>query len=352
MRPRPTQPTRVLVVDDSVVVGQIVARLLTEESDIEVIGAPRDGESALTIARALRPDVVILDVEMPGMGGLTVLDELQQMLPETMVIMFSHLTQAGAAVTIDALARGAADYVTKPDGFESREAAMDHVRGQLVPRIRALAGRDRVSWSPPPPSRPAARPKRIRLLAIAASTGGPAALNQLVPLLPPNLQVPVVIVQHMPPLFTSQFARRLNEHSEIEVLEAERGVALSPGRVVVAAGGRHLVVAGSATSPVARLNDDPPVNSCRPSADVTFRSAVAMFGGGVLGMVLTGMGQDGLAGATSIAQEGGVVFCQDQASSVVWGMPGAVANAGIAEAVTGIEGLVQEFLMRLAEQST
>jgi two-component system, chemotaxis family, protein-glutamate methylesterase/glutaminase len=345
---------KVLVVDDSVVVRRLVTRVLEEDPGIEVVGAAANGKIALAKIAQLEPDVVTLDIEMPELDGLATLAELRPRWPRLPVVMFSTLTERGAEATLEALALGASDYVTKPTGLHNPAEALATVKAELLPRIKALHGSRRLSRAPqalPAPAvRPPARPARSRVdvVAIGVSTGGPNALAALLPALPPDFPVPIVVVQHMPPVFTRMLANRLDSRCALQVVEAEGGEALAPGRVHIAAGGRHLTVARQGTSVVTVANDDPPENSCRPAVDVLFRSVAAVYDSGTLAVVLTGMGQDGLRGAEVIRVTGGQVLAQDEATSVVWGMPGFVARAGLADAVLPLDALAGEIGRRVA----
>jgi two-component system chemotaxis response regulator CheB len=356
--PRP--PVRVLVVDDSVVVRRLVTRVLDEDDGIEVVGAAANGRIALAKIAQLQPDVVTLDIEMPELDGLATLAELRPRWPRLPVIMFSTLTERGAEATLEALALGASDYVTKPSGQPNAGEAMAAVRAELLPRIRALHSRRHPSPAPspsppraaaaPPPVRPPVRPAntRIDVVVIGVSTGGPNALAELLPALPATFPVPLVIVQHMPPVFTRLLATRLDSRCALDVIEAEGGEILARGRVHIAAGGRHLALLRQGTSVVAVANDDPPEHSCRPAVDVLFRSVASLYGSSALAVVLTGMGQDGLRGAEAIKVAGGQILAQDEASSVVWGMPGFVARAELAEAVLPLDALAAEISRRVA----
>jgi two-component system, chemotaxis family, protein-glutamate methylesterase/glutaminase len=360
------RPIKVLVVDDSVVVRRLVARVLEEDPSVEVVGAAANGRIALAKIAQLQPDVVTLDIEMPELDGLATLAELRPRWPRLPVIMFSTLTERGAEATLEALSLGASDYVTKPTGLHNPAEAMAAVKAELVPRIKALHGRRLLSRMPhtpaptggatPAPSpaaptvKPPARPAgaRIDVVAIGVSTGGPNALADLLPALPGTLPVPIVIVQHMPPVFTRMLANRLDGRCALRVIEAEGGELLRPGRVHIAAGGQHLTLARQGTSVVTVATDDPPENSCRPAVDVLFRSVAALYGPSILSVVLTGMGQDGLRGAEAIRVAGGQVLAQDEASSVVWGMPGFVVRAGLADAVLPLDALAAEITRRVA----
>jgi two-component system, chemotaxis family, protein-glutamate methylesterase/glutaminase len=349
------QRPRVLVVDDSVVVRRLVSKALEAEDEVEVVGVAADGSIALANIERLHPDVVILDVAMPVMDGLQALAAIRQRWPWLPVIMFSTLTGRGAEVTLDALALGASDYVLKPSSADAA-TAMAEIRAQLLPRIAALLpdareARERRAVVPRQPVR-AAEPVRraggpagrVDIIAIGVSTGGPTALAELVPALPAAMPVPIVIVQHMPPMFTRILADRLDQKSGLHVVEAADGARLTPGTVYVAPGDLHLEAVSRARL---HVYDGPHENSCRPSVDPLFRSVAAQFGPHVLAIVMTGMGRDGLRGAEEIARAGGHILVQDEVTSVVWGMPGFVARAGLADASVPLSALPAEITRRL-----
>jgi two-component system chemotaxis response regulator CheB len=305
---------------------------------------------------SLQPDVVTLDVEMPIMDGLATLAELRKSWPDLPVIMFSTLTERGASATLDALALGANDYVTKPTASRDRAAALDQVRSALVPLVR-LWGRRRalaaatgrraampaaVASTPPvvlqvrAPRGPFRTPQAV---VIGVSTGGPVALAKLVTSLPSSLPIPIVIVQHMPPVFTALLAQRLDAQSVISVVEAEDGMPVLPGRVHIAPGGRHLKVDSRGNGLRFQLDDGPMENSCRPAVDVLFRSAAKHWGASALAVILTGMGSDGLEGVRVLRNEGARVIAQDEQSSVVWGMPGSIVREGLADEVLPLDDI-------------
>ena len=339
--------TRVLVVDDAVVVRKIVTDALAEDPDIEVVGTAPNGKIALAKIPQVNPDVVTLDVEMPEMDGLETLTELRKLYPRLPVIMFSTLTERGAATTMEALLRGANDSVTKPANVGSVAEAQQRIKTDLLPRVHALAGKVRQSARPAPnlAARPAApgasrgastrssTPVRIDAVVIGVSTGGPNALAELLPQLPADLPVPVLVVQHMPPMFTRLLADRLDNNCRLHVAEAGDHQPVVAGSILIAPGDRHLTIQRVGTMVRTSLNDGPPENSCRPSVDVLFRTAAAVYGPHTLGVVLTGMGHDGKNGSEHIHVAGGRILAQDEATSVVWGMPGAVAAAGLADEV-------------------
>lgn len=336
--PDGTRRVRVLVVDDSIVIRRLVTEALASDPQIEVVGVAQNGKIALDKIAALKPDAVTMDIEMPEMNGIEAVRALRRTNPRLPVVMFSTLTERGASATLDALAAGASDYVTKPSNVGSFAESQANVREQLIPKLKALTGLRRITAVPVPPTPRTATARRPRtgafgILAIGCSTGGPDALATLLPALPADLPVPVVIVQHMPPVFTRLLAARLDGQSKVSVTEAVHGEPLLPGRVFIAPGGKHLVVRRSGTSVVAELTDDPPENFCRPAVDVLFRSVASVYGDRVLTAVLTGMGRDGERGSAAIREAGGEVVVQDDATSVVWGMPGAVATAGQADRI-------------------
>ena len=340
-------PISVLVVDDSVVVRRLVTDVLNEDPDIQVVGTAPNGRIALAKIPQLNPDIISLDVEMPIMDGLTALRELRRRHASLPVIMFSTLTERGAAVTLDALAAGASDYVTKPSGAGSLAQSLDEVSAQLIPRVRALAarGQRRAARRPLLPANVTAplatAPVRSRgplqVIAIGSSTGGPDALSKVVGSLPERPRVPIVIVQHMPTVFTAMLARRLDQLGPATVVEASDNQPVLPGTVYIAPGGRHLEVHRRGTGVFTRLHDGEPENFSRPSVDVLFRSVATVYPGSALAVILTGMGHDGRDGSAAISATGSAVVAQDEPSSVVWGMPGAVTEAGIANVVLPLE---------------
>jgi two-component system chemotaxis response regulator CheB len=347
---------RILVVDDSVVIRKVLTEVLAQDPGFEVVGSASDGRIALAKIAALQPDLVTLDIEMPVMNGLEALAELRKSHPKLPVIMYSTLTERGAAATLDALSLGASDYATKPSNTGNPAEAREAVRRELIPKIRALCGPRlapvatglRLPPTPPLSLRPRSRGP-VEIVAIGASTGGPNALAEVLPHLPKDLPVPVVMVQHMPPVFTRMLAERLDSRSAIRVQEASGGVALNPGQVWIAAGDFHMVVKKHGMGAHLALHRDAPENFCRPSVDVLFRSVAAAYGGHVLAVVMTGMGSDGVIGAQHVRQGGGEVIIQDEATSVVWGMPGLVRAAGLADAVYPLEQLAGEITRRVLQ---
>jgi two-component system chemotaxis response regulator CheB len=338
-----------MVVDDSVVVRKIVTDVLSGDPDIEVVGTAVNGKIALGKLDQLKPDLVTMDIEMPEMNGIEAVRAIRATRSRVPIVMFSTLTERGASATLDALSAGANDYVTKPANVGSVGQSMESVREQLIPRIKALTGRP-VSPGPAraaapiaPPKPPALRSgpsKKPAVLVIGSSTGGPEALARVLAALPASLPVPVLLVQHMPPVFTRQFAQRLDRICALQVVEAVDGTPLLPGMVHLAPGDHHLVIRGG-KAPQTALNQGPLENFCRPAVDPLFRSAAAAYDGAVLGVVLTGMGADGRNGAGEIRSAGGTVLVQDQATSVVWGMPGAIVQAGYADEVLPLDRVAE-----------
>lgn len=352
---------RVFIVDDSAVIRRLLSDLLKEDPQIDVVGMAGNGEQALPKIQQLHPDLVTLDMEMPIMDGIETLKALRKTHAKLPVIMFSTLTERGSSATLDALSLGASDYVTKPANVGSVIEGMGRIREELIPKIKALCGRKTVpvaaAAAPPVSPRPEMRiPRPIRtsaagggieILAIGVSTGGPNALAELMPALGKNFPVPVVIVQHMPPLFTRLLAERLGAISSFKSQEGSEGQLLRPGQLWVAPGGFHMVTERVRDGVILHLHEERPENSCRPAVDVLFRSVAKCYGPKVLSVILTGMGQDGLKGCEAIVAAGGQVLAQDEASSVVWGMPGAVSNAGLADKVLPLSELGPEILRRL-----
>jgi two-component system chemotaxis response regulator CheB len=338
---------RVLVVDDSVVIRRLLTDILNSDEEIEVVGVAPNGRIALAKLPQLAPDVVTLDIEMPELDGLGTLPELRKTHRTLPVIMFSTLTERGAVATLDALSRGATDYVAKPANVGSVSAGMQSVKEQLIPKIKALCSRTAsprargthgVVGRPLSTALPAKRPLLPpEVVVIGSSTGGPTALATILTALPREFPLPIVVVQHMPPVFTKHLAMRLNAESALDVYEAAPGDVLRPGEVRIAPGDFHLSLRRHAGQVKCVIHQEPPENSCRPAVDVLFRSAAETFGAACVGVVLTGMGQDGLRGARVIVEVGGQVIAQDQATSVVWGMPRAVAEAGLAREIVPVD---------------
>jgi two-component system chemotaxis response regulator CheB len=341
---------RVLVVDDVALIRRLVSDELSKDPELEVAGTAANGKIALARLPQVNPDLVILDVEMPEMDGLETLRELRKTYRRLPVIMFSSLTERGAAETLDALALGATGYFTKPTS-SGVEASLEVIRTQLIPEIKAICAQQaKVAGHAAAPAPPAAANRltsAVEVLAVGTSTGGPNALAELFPRLPADLPVPIVVVQHMPPLFTALLAERLSAQSSIKVHEGTSGTVLLPGHAYVAPGDRHMIVTRDGTQRRLLLHQDPPENSCRPAVDPLFRSVAQAYGAGALAVVLTGMGQDGLRGCQVLRGAGAQILAQDEATSVVWGMPGAVARAGLADRVLPLAMIAPEVVQRI-----
>ncbi|RUT01070.1 chemotaxis response regulator protein-glutamate methylesterase [Dulcicalothrix desertica PCC 7102] len=354
----------VLVVDDAVIVRNRVSKILSTVPEIEAVSVAASGKIALLKIPQVNPDIIILDVEMPEMDGLETLVEIRRQYPKLPVIMFSALTVLGAATTLDALMLGANDYATKPSNLTSIEAANQHILTELVPKIKALSAVE-TRFIASPASTVSYKnvtnqdainqdainrvSTSIDIVAIGVSTGGPNALAEILPKLPADFPAAILIVQHMPPMFTKLMAERLASKCQIPVAEAICGTTVKPGHVWIAPGDYHLLVERDNNTVKLVTNQAPPENSCRPAVDVLFRSVAKVYGNKSLGVVLTGMGKDGLQGAEHIHACGGHIFVQDQASSVVWGMPGFVANAGLAESILPINQMAGAILRLVAD---
>lgn len=335
---------RVLVVDDSVVCRRLVSSILSQEEGVEVVGTAPNGRIALDKVLQLDPDVVILDIEMPEMDGIAALTHMRRQHPRTKVLMYSVLTERGASATLEALSLGAADYATKPSKAPDHAEARRAVKEQLAPKVRALAATAPHASTLPPPAAPS-KAEDPRIVAIAASTGGPDALPELVSALPKGFPLPVVVVQHMPPVFTKLFARRLDGRLPLPVAEAADGMKLLGGRVYLAPGDHHLEVRKG----LLVTHRAAPVHSCRPAADLLFHSVAAEYGPAAVAVVLSGMGRDGCAGAEEIRKKGGRVFAQEPGSCAVFGMPRHVIEAGIAERIAAPKGLGAELARLVLE---
>jgi two-component system chemotaxis response regulator CheB len=353
---QPGERIRVLVVDDSVVIRRLVTHALEKDPVLEVVGTASNGAIALQRIPQLSPDVLTLDIEMPEMDGLETLRRIRREYPQLRVIMFSTLTGRGAAVTLEALTLGADDYVAKVSHEGSLDRSMTRLRDELIPKIKqffrlspAQVSAARVG-TVPEPRRVApvfeAMKVRPKVLVIGVSTGGPTALGAILPHIPSGFRLPVLVVQHMPPLFTRLLAERLSAVCRLPVSEAAHGDPVEPGRILIAPGDFHMKVASSGAGARVCLDRSPQLNSCRPAVDALFCSIGEVYGGAVIAVILTGMGQDGLRGAEILKARGASVLAQDEASSVVWGMPGAVVNAGLADRVLPLDQVVPEILLR------
>ena len=369
-----TDPYRVMVVDDSAVIRGLLSRALEQDPDIRIVASVANGQLAVNQVQRQPIDVVVLDIEMPVMDGLTALPKILAASPKTKVIMASTLTKRNAEISLRAMSLGAADYVPKPSATRDIHAGEDF-RRELLSKVKTFAAqavadggsarRQAVSARPlpnrPTPGslRPAGSgkitlrpmPSRFdpRLIAIGSSTGGPQALFEVVSALK-GMSMPIVITQHMPATFTTILAEHITRQCGVPTTEAKDGEVLAAGRAYVAPGNYHMVVASDGGRLVLKTNQQPPENFCRPAVDPMMRSIVAAVGGRVLALILTGMGQDGMKGCREVAAAGGVLIAQDEATSVVWGMPGAVAGDGTCNAVLPLKE-IGPHLRKLAMRS-
>ncbi|TWU63291.1 Chemotaxis response regulator protein-glutamate methylesterase [Crateriforma conspicua] len=363
-----SMPISALVVDDSLLFRKVVRDCLAQIGDVEVIGVAGDGKAAVEKIRRFRPDVVTLDVEMPGMDGLAVLRQIKRDRLPTKIIMLSALTERGADATTEALSLGAFDFILKPS-HGSPEKNLAELKDQLSQRISAVRRRPTSASKTAKPSitrsprstmatkRAVAAPSRraaglIEAVLIGISTGGPKALRALLTQLPADYSVPIIIVQHMPPMFTASMARDIDRHAKLDVVEAADEMPLIGGTAYIAPGGKHLEVHRVAGSLRACVTDAPPERNCKPSVNVMFRTASDATGGRVLGAIMTGMGDDGLAGCQHLRNAGGTVWAQDEASCTVFGMPRQIIEAGLADRILPLnqfaDALIQTGQKRLA----
>lgn len=346
----PHPRTRVTVVDDSAVIRGLVARWLTEAGGFEVVSTAANGRLAVEAVERSKPDIVVLDIEMPEVDGLAALPLILKAHPAAKVIVISTLTHRNAEISLKCMSLGAVDYLAKPESARVSGAASEFQRN-LIERLRALSAPKTRSSRPAavttaqapvrvPQVRLATAATRPQCLVIGASTGGPRAVEKVLSDLRPALaRIPVLIVQHMPPMFTAVFAEHMQSLLSIPCREAREGDPVLPGTILVAPGGRHMGLSQADGKPVIRLGDEPPENFCRPAVDVLFREAASVYGASALALVLTGMGSDGTQGARQLSKAGAAVIVQDEATSVVWGMPGSIAKAGLARDILPLEAI-------------
>ncbi len=337
------KPLRILIVDDSTVFRKIIKDALSQIPGVEIAGVVTNGKDALLRTEALAPDIITLDIEMPGMNGIEVLIELQKKDFQGAVVMISSHTERGAPLTIEALELGAFDFILKPS-LPSLQENFAALREMSRPIIQAIAHRKKISEmlyggesAPRITRQPIAvsgenMPKATpQIVAIGVSTGGPKALAEIIPDFPSDFPVPVLIVQHMPKGFTAEFAKSLNAKSQITVKEGEDGEAVRTGTAYIAPGGTHMKISQGASGKIIRITDDPPENNCKPSVDYCFRSVCNIYGKHTLAVVLTGMGRDGTTGSQLLHKSGARIIVQDEATSVVFGMQKEVIDAGAAD---------------------
>ncbi len=361
-----TRKLRALVVDDTVVYRKILSDLLLEHPDIEVVGTASNGQMAVDRAKQLKPDLVTLDLEMPVMDGLEAIPLLKKDHPEMAILMVSALTTAGAQTTMKALQAGAMDFITKPDS-SSMAASQLEIKQQLNSILRGVISKFKIraalkgghqqsgiKTSPAPVSTSSdsvmARMSKItaqtrpEVIAIGISTGGPQALTKVIPKLPGNLKLPVLIVQHMPPVFTQALADSLSKISSLTILEAADGQRLEKGKVYIAPGGKQMKIVKEIAHNKIIITDDPPENHCKPSVDYLFRSLSNVYKGNVLSVIMTGMGNDGVTGMRLLKRHGAKTIAQDQQSCTVFGMPMEAIKAGVVDKIVSLDNIAQEIL--------
>lgn len=358
---------KALVVDDTIVYRKIVSDALNQMPGIKVVGVANNGKIALSKIRTLKPDLMTLDIEMPEMNGIELLKELQSMDTPPLVIMVSTLTHQGGEMTLKALELGAFDVLPKPEEGKmaenmlkvkkALEPIVNHVKrhkfGTIAPLARTKPDIPAVAKSSQPkvdpklvPSRPAGIRSKSEIVGIGISTGGPNALTKMIPMLPQDLKVPVLIVQHMPPVFTASLAASLNKKSTLEVLEAKDGDTIAPGKVFIAPGGKQMkIVAGAdGLTRKIKITDDPPENSCKPSADYLFRSIAQHYVGRATGVIMTGMGSDGSKGLVQMKKNGSFIIAQDEKTCTVYGMPKEPTESGIVDVIAPLEKIADEIV--------
>lgn len=356
------EPIKAIVVDDTIVYRKIVGDVLKAMPGVEVIGTANNGKIALSKIKAMNPDLITLDIEMPEVNGIQVLEELKKM-ENPLVIMLSTLTQQGSEMTIRALELGAFDFLPKPEDGKMADNMLK-VKQAIEPIIRLIKRRRGLPVSEPkttvprkkePPKPAAPKPavprtpvirSKSEIIGIGISTGGPNALTRMIPMLPANFKAPILIVQHMPPMFTASLANSLNNKAKLAVKEAEDGDVVEPGRILIAPGGKQMkIVAGAdGLTRKIKITDDPPENSCKPSVDYLFRSIAQYYVGRATGVIMTGMGSDGSKGLVEMKKNGSFVIAQDEASCTVFGMPKEPIETGIADVIAPLERIADEIV--------
>jgi two-component system chemotaxis response regulator CheB len=359
---------KALVVDDSVLYRKILTDILSTFSDVEVIGSAHNGKAALQKIKDLKPDLVTLDFEMPELNGIQTLREIKKISSDVKSVMVSAHTQAGAKITMEALEEGAFDFIAKPNTQNLAENK-NTLRRQLQPIINVVSVKVRLKGkkvAPTPITRatpaPLPTPRRqvaptpitqrmkammsgkVEAVGIGISTGGPNALTHVIPKLPENFKVPVLIVQHMPPLFTSALADSLNKKSRITVQEAKEGMPILPGNVYIAPGGKQMKIEKNGAQTVARITDDAPENNCKPAADYLFRSIAKLYKGNALGVIMTGMGSDGTKGLIIMKKLGSKIIAQDERTCTVFGMPMEAMRAGVVDVMAPLQKIADEIM--------
>jgi two-component system chemotaxis response regulator CheB len=338
---------KVLVVDDSFLMRRIISDIVNSDPHLEVVGKAKDGDEALEKIASLNPDVVTLDINLPVRNGIDVLNDIMRGNP-TKVIMLSAYTRAGASATIRALELGAVDFIAKPSGEIS--LGLEKLKNEIIAKIKLAANVDLGKYLAAFRAAGAAQKEEEKVLGvrklviIGASTGGPKAILNIMRSIPGNIDAAFLIVQHMPKGFTLSFAERISWETGIRAKEAEEGDIVSNGKGFVAPAGSHMVLVKNGNQVKIKLTQDPPVNFVRPSIDVTMLSAVDIFGKDIIGVILTGMGKDGLEGAKKIKEAGGKLLIQDEESSVVWGMPGSVSKAGLTDGALPLSQIAEALI--------
>lgn len=331
---------RIVLADDSAVIRRLVGEVIRLSPGMKVVGTAKNGREAVELVETEKPDAVLLDIEMPEMDGLAALEAIRRKHPKLPVVMFSTLVQHGAQATVDALSRGASDYVAKPTGGLNVSETLGALRQRVAPLLEALCREEGTEVGVAAESSLDVK-RACDVVVVAASTGGPVALGRMLEQVNKDFALPIVVVQHMPVSFTRHFATQLGTRIALPVVEAEDKTPVRGPGVWIAPGGLHLKITGGPEHATFSLSDEEPVHSVKPAADILFESAAKIYGARVLGVVLTGMGVDGLAGARAVQSAGGHVWTQDARSSVVWGMPGAVVKARISETNAAPEVLGQ-----------
>ncbi len=359
-------PIKVMMVDDSAIIRGLYRRLLNNDSAVEVVNDAANGQQAVERLAKQHVDVIVLDIEMPIMDGLTAIPKLLEVQPSVTIVMASTLTAGNADISLRAMEAGAADYIQKPTTNTELSTGQDF-RSELLLKVKTLGevGRKKAALAKARTSAAAAVPKspssapwsipvqsdvtlrkpgiaRPKLIAVGSSTGGPQALRRFFELLSPDVGLPVVVTQHMPPTFTAILAEHINKATGWECREATHGDVPKPGLALIAPGGFHMTIDNVGGTPTVQLNEEPPESFCRPAVDPMLRSIAKTYGASVLCVILTGMGNDGMKGSQIIVDVGGTVFAQDEETSVVWGMPGAVAGAGICSLISPLEELPEQ----------
>lgn len=367
---------KILVVDDTILYRKIVSEILAELPNVEIVGTASNGKTAITRIASLEPDLITLDIDMPSMDGIEVLEEINRRAYDVGVIMLSSLTYEGSEMTVKALELGAFDFIPKPE-LDSMEANKQYIKQRFAPMLRSFADRREIkkilsgqssyksrktvttivsaSEPEPPPFAPkplkAKRKSRSDIVVIGISTGGPKALAALIPGIPSDINIPILIVQHMPPLFTQSLAKSLDSKSAVNVKEAQDGDRLVPGTIFIAPGGKQMKVEKQENGvKFIRICDDPPENSCKPSVDYLFRSIAEHYGENATGIIMTGMGSDGSLGIEAMKRKGAFIIAQDEASCTVFGMPKKPIESGLVDLISPLEKIAAEIINAVKPQ--